>query len=151
MTVYHYAPGIHLPRIALTHHLRPGTSSRPLVVDPKASPWGRDALWFSTLPTWEPTATKLAINPRTGDFRPATEEEMQGMYRFAAPATVAPGTWDDFVRTSGIEPIMAASLIVAAHRQGSDPSTYRFTYAPVSLDLCDLTRWDGSEWRPLWE
>lgn len=149
MTVYHYAPGIHLPRIALTHSLRPGTSSRPRVTDPTASPWGRDALWFTTLPTWEPTATKLLINPRTGESRPATPDEMQGLYRFACPASVAPLTWEDFARTSGILPELAASLVVSARRQGSDPATYRLTYGPVSLDLCDVTRWDRNAWRPL--
>ena len=149
MTVYHYAPGIHLPKIALTHHLRPGTSSRPLVVDPKASPWGRDALWFSILPTWEPTATKLALNPYTGEMRPATDEEMGGRYRFACPAIVAPLTWGVFCETSGIHPARALALTLAAKRQGSDPATYRATYEPVSLDLCEITRWLGGEWRPL--
>lgn len=149
MTVYHYAPGIHLPRITLVHALRPGTRSRPLVTDPAASPWGRDALWFSTLPTWEPTATKLALNPRTGAARNATEEEMGGKYRFAAPASVAPLTWEDFIRTSGVHPAYAASLVATAILQGSDPATYRFTYGPVSLDLCEITRWNGKAWRPL--
>ena len=128
-TLYHYCPGDNVPKILTHGQLRPSAAG--------ARPGERPALWFTSRPTYEPTAIKLWV--QGGFVRSLTLQEMAeayGLARFVVPEEVAPLTWVDWARTSGVRAVEVKRMARASKRLGSDVKLYRAAYEPVPVELC---------------
>lgn len=141
--LWHYTVGTNVDLILACGELRP-TSVR---IERGEAP----ALWFSTEPFWEPTATKGVVTPHGA--RNATLQEMDvrggGLYRLGVNPPVAPHDWKSFVRISGISPGGASRLRKAGKAVGADHYRWFCSFDPVGrehwrclqrLDLC-ARRW----------
>lgn len=139
---FHYTAATTLLRIIASAEIRP-TSER-------ISPRERPAVWFSSHPVWEPTATKFV--KELGRPRPMTKTEMAarfGLGRIVVPVTVAPVTWEAFVRQSGIRKADAVRLARVAERQGARPSDWRVSFEPVPYaSWLGVEIWDEAGWHP---
>ena len=127
--VFHYTVLKYLPQVLTDQELRPTTAG--------VAATERPAVWFTTRPTWEPTANKMW---RTGDGRLvslSTEETAirgGGLIRIEVNPEVAPFTWADHVRLSGITKTMARALERVGSRDGSDPGEWRGGSGEGSVD-----------------
>jgi hypothetical protein len=116
----------------------------------------RPAVWFSTRPTWEPTATKGILDRQAGERRPAIMTEMLQhggpLCRLEVPVVVARHTWTQHRQRYEV-PRIADTLEANAREQGSDPSEWRVSYhdVPLSKVLCIEVSSDGETWRLAWD
>ena len=139
--VYHYCPASYVSRIVDAGVLRPSSAG--------GSTRERPTLWFTFRPTYEPTALKVYGRTRelTKQLSLHEQYKLLGLARFVAPADLAPLTWREWVRTSGVRGVEATRMVRAARRLGSDPSLYRATYDAVALGACvGVEVWDGEGW-----
>lgn len=142
--VYHYCPLDHIEPILASGELQPSGAGA------RASE--RPALWFTSRPTYEPTAIKM-IQTNGGGIRQLTLAEQAtafGLARIVVPASLAPLTWRQWVRESGVRAVDAKRLARCAKAQGSDVALYRATFEPVPLSSCfDIeVSDDGTAWVP---
>ena len=108
-------------------------------------PGERPAVWCSTDPVWEATATKgqehTVVDLRTGRVRrtgttTCTLDEMRArggeLARIAVRPEAAPYTWSDFRRLSGASPRMLNGMRGAAEAVGASPWAWRVAFAPIA-------------------
>jgi hypothetical protein len=108
----------------------------------------RPAVWFSSRPTWEPTATKGVIDSRTGRRRTATAAEMlrAGLVRIGVDASGL-STWLEHRQTGGISKADARQLVVAAKQVGANPGDWYVHYGPVAIQWwVRVQRWEADRW-----
>lgn len=139
---WHYTVGIYvLPIVAA------GKIARAKTGVPRGE---RPAVWFSSRPTWEPTATKGAIVD--GQRREMTISEMVehagGLVRLEVDVAVVRHTWADHQRIGQVDPRMATYLEAAAREHGADPRDWRVSYRDVPLGkvLSVEASDDGQAW-----
>ncbi len=128
--LYHYCPTTHLPRVLDDGFLRPSAEG---AAGSRETP----ALWFTSQPTYEPTAIKLW--EVGGVIRQMTLDEQArrcGLARIVVPPDLAPLTWAEWARTSGVRPEEVKRMARIAKRLGSDVRLYRATFDAVPVDRC---------------
>jgi hypothetical protein len=117
---------------------------------PKPAP---AVVWFSTNPDWEPTANKV-LSCADGSPRLLGRDEMHtigvGPLRFGVAPAVAPHTWHDFKRASGIKAKYASDMVAAAVKCQSRPSWWLATFdAVLRKEWLSVEQWDGWQWTPV--
>lgn len=108
----------------------------------------RPAVWFSSHPSWEPTANKGIIG-RDGSRRTATKAEMQarGMARIGVERNTAPHDWEAFKRLSGVSNFMASCMKRAGLDAGAKMSQWFVSFDPVPRERwVSVEVWNGSDW-----
>lgn len=146
MTWWHYTTTVGLTgALADNNTLRRATAG----IDLRAGE--RPVVWFTSRPTWEPTATKRRVNPQ-GEERMATIPEMVAaagpLIRIGFNADVARHTWQAYRHLSRVHPGIADALEAYARRMGSDPGDWRVSFHDVPLAKATAveTSPDGNEW-----
>lgn len=139
--LYHYFPTVHLPDILDDGSLRPSAAG--------GGRGERPALWFTSRPTYEPTAVKLVEEGHS--VRQMTLQEQArrfGLARITVPGHIAPLTWTDWVAESGVRPVEVKRMRRKARRLGSDIALYRATFDAVPVAACAAveTSADGRSW-----
>jgi hypothetical protein len=133
--------GVHVASILENGFIKPATNGVPANEKP--------AVWFSTVPHWEPTANKMWI--RGGRMYRLDQEETaargQGLFRIEVSPGAASHTWAAWKKLSGVAPADAAALSKAAHKMGSDPQRWRVSFDSVEKKLwLGIQRWNGRTW-----
>ncbi len=126
--IYHYTTGDRFLRIIASREIRPATAH----VEPPEIP----AVWLSSAPVWEPSATKGVIED--GVRRQASLAELIGLCGClvrieidpAAVHLLEPCTFRDALR---IPPDVHDRLIVAGLEMGANPTDWRAVAGPVPL------------------
>ncbi len=127
--LFHYCPGVYVPDILTHGQLLPSAAG--------AQVEERPTLWFTSRPTYEPTAVKMVVDGRF--LRLLTLQEMAegyGLARFVVPEEVAPLTWNDWVNEIGVPRHEAEVMAQYAETLGSDDSLYRATFEAVPVSDC---------------
>ena len=122
---WHYTTGERLRSIINSGAIIPTTAKVP--------PHEKPVAWFSTSDVWEPTATKVPIPGKLGQLM--TAQAQGGLARITVPASAAPHRIHDLSRLAGTTPEDWLGLVLAGLELGSDPTTWRFTLAPVPIAL----------------
>jgi hypothetical protein len=131
--IFHYTTGLKLRSIINSGHIKPSTAHVPISEKPVA--------WFSTNPTWEPTATKAPIPGKPGQL--ITAKAQNGLVRITAPGRCAPYIFPQLPLIAGTSPATCIGLLLAGLDLGADPSTWRFTPDPVPTALfCEVEFYD---------
>jgi hypothetical protein len=112
------------------------------------------AAWFSTNPVWEMTCNKLWQDGRSGQiFRLSKNKTMQvgkGLVRIEVHPEVAPYTWKDFLRMSGISRSTARGMLDIAKMVGANPWEWRASFEPIEMDYwLNVEGWNAETRR--WE
>jgi len=123
--IYHYTTGLKLRSIINSGCIKPTTA--------KIEPHEKPVAWFSTSPTWEPTATKVPVPGMQGQIE--TAKAQGGLVRITVPGTCAPYVFPQLPLIAGTKPSVCIGLLVAGLELGSDPDTWRFTPTPVPTAL----------------
>ena len=123
--VFHYTTGLKLEHILRSGEIRPTTTRVPGNEKPVA--------WFSTSPTWEPTATKVPNLGKVGQLMTACARG--SLARIAVPSSAAPYCFSQFPALAGTTPAGWLGLLLAGLELGADPSAWRFTPTPVPTAL----------------
>jgi hypothetical protein len=126
--IYHYTTGDRFLRIIANRAILPATAH----VQPPEIP----AVWLSSAPVWEPSATKGVMEH--GIRRQATFAELIGMCGCLvrievdpdAVDTLEPGAFRDALR---IPASVHDRLVAAGLEMGADPSAWLAVAAPVPL------------------
>jgi hypothetical protein len=122
---WHYTTGQKLAAILRSGAILPTTAKVP--------PHEKPVAWFSTNPTWEPTATKVPIPGKLGQIMTASAQG--GLARIQVPTSVAPHRIQDLPRLAGTTPEDWLGLVLAGLELGADPGSWRFTLSPVPVSL----------------
>lgn len=139
--LYHYTYGHKLPSIAAVGALIPTGASIPA--------WERPALWFSSNPTFEPTALKpMLVEGRAVRVPFERLAQMIGAYRFVLDGQHAVAQWPAARKLIGIRHADAAKMESVGRRLGAIPSQWWATIDPVPLDVLALEVWRESRWQP---
>ena len=140
---WHYTVISKIPDILSSGELRPTAVL--------ATRGERPALWFSTHPVWEPTATKMLMRADGQIYQPTPAElhEVAGLCRFAL-ATYAKRLqpFQDLARQIRMPAAEVPRLIVSGLAQGARPIQWWGTMRAISLADLQLERWNGSCWKP---
>ena len=140
-SLYHYCSGQHTFKIGETGAILPSAAG--------AKGRERPAVWLTSRPTYEPTAVKQwEDHSGIRQLTLAEQATLIGLARIVVPASLAPLTWAEWVRESGVRKSEAKWMAKRAHRLGSDVGLYRATFEPIPLEAClgiDVSR-DGVEW-----
>lgn len=123
--VYHYTTGMKLRSIINSGCIKPSTAHVP--------PHEKPVAWFSTSPTWEPTATKCPVPGKPGQLM--TAEAQSGLVRITVPSNAAPHRIQQLPKIAGTSLQAFTGLLLAGLDLGADPSTWRFTPEPVPTAL----------------
>lgn len=113
----------------------------------------RRAVWFTSRPTWEPTATSMILDKGATEPRKATLPELAekgaALIRIEVPADVARYDWAHHRKLGGVDPRIADALERVARADGSDPSEWRVSYrdVPLSAFIAIDESADGVHWR----
>jgi hypothetical protein len=119
--VFHYTTGLKLRSIINSGVIKPSTDHVPPAEKPVA--------WFSTSPTWEPTATKVPIPGKPGQL--VTAKAQGGLVRIAVPTSSAPYRIQHLPKIAGTTLEAYAGLILSGLELGADPGAWRFTPTAV--------------------
>ena len=144
--VWHYTVGCHLPNI-----LKAG------VLKVEEWRWERHrqprlAVWFTRADTWEQTACKgYCLGAGNGDVWDIfLDEELthlfcRGLVRIGVQPAVAPYTWHDYKRLSGMPNRELKGLYDSTLRMGSRVGSWRLSFDPVPQSKWDkLEYWNAS-------
>jgi hypothetical protein len=123
--IYHYTTGGKLKQIINTGAIKPTTAK----IEPNEKP----VVWFSTSPTWEPTATKVPVPGKQGQI--ITAKAQSGLVRITVPATCAPYAFSQLPLIAGTSIKACIGLLHAGLELGADPRAWRFTPTPVPVSL----------------
>jgi hypothetical protein len=123
--IYHYTTGLKLRSIINSGIIKPTTAK----IEPNEKP----VAWFSTNPTWEPTATKVPVPGKHGQI--ITAQAQSGLVRITVPATCAPYAFPQLPLIAGTSIKACIRLLHAGLELGADPRAWRFTPAPVPVCL----------------
>ena len=122
---YHYTTGLKLRSIINSGCIKPTTA--------KIEPHEKPVAWFSTSPTWEPTATKAPVPGKQGQI--ITAKAQNGLVRITVPATCAPYAFPQLPLIAGTSIKACIGLLHAGLELGADPRAWRFTPTPVPMCL----------------
>lgn len=144
--LFHYTTAIHVKSIIRDGFIKLATEL--------VSPGERPAVWLSTAPHWEGTASKMVMSHNGEVFRTTRVSEM-AKYVLPARIEVDPTqlslvSWREFKRTSGIDASLARALERSAKRTfASDPYQHHCSYEPIpsSAFIC-IEYWRNWEWYP---
>jgi hypothetical protein len=123
--IYHYTTGLKLRSIINSGCIKPTTA--------KIEPHEKPVAWFSTSPTWEPTATKVPVPGKQGQI--ITAQAQSGLVRITVPATCAPYVFPQLPLIAGTSIKVCIGLLHAGLELGADPRAWRFTPEPVPVCL----------------
>jgi hypothetical protein len=123
--VYHYTTGLKIRSIINSGSIKPSTAHVPPTEKPVA--------WFSTSPTWEPTATKCPIPGKPGQL--VTAKAQGGLVRITVPTNSAPYRIQQLPKIAGTSLEAYARLILTGLELGADPGAWRFTPTAVPSAL----------------
>ena len=123
--VFHYTTGLKLRSIINSGVIKPTTA--------KIEPHEKPVAWFSTSPTWEPTATKVPITGKAGQV--ITAKAQGGLVRITVPADCAPYGFQQLPLIAGTSPSACIGLLLAGLELSADPGAWRFTPTPVPSAL----------------
>ena len=123
--IFHYTTGSKLREIINSGCIKPTTAK----IEPNEKP----VAWFSTSPTWEPTATKAPIAGKQGQL--LTAQAQSGLVRITVPATCAPYVFPQLPLIAGTSIKACIGLLHAGLELGADPRAWRFTPEPVPVCL----------------
>jgi hypothetical protein len=123
--LYHYTTGLKLRSIINSGCIKPTTAK----IEPEEKP----VAWFSTSPTWEPTATKVPVPGKQGQI--ITAEAQSGLVRITVPATCAPYKFPQLPLIACTSIKACIGLLHAGLELGADPRAWRFTPTPVLTAL----------------
>ena len=150
MIVWHYTTGRNMIGIERSGMIR--------VSDVGLAPGERGAVWFSARETWEPSATKNAMNPVTGLHVTMTLDAMMrdcwGLFRIAVRREkTAPTSFARWRRMSGCPPLLCTHLDRVARDLGSNPVDWWVSFRDVPRALwLGIDMMIGDEtWVPLIE
>ena len=139
-TLWHYTTGQKLQGILKAGEIRPSTSH----LDAGEKP----VVWFSSRPTWEPTATKCSVPGKLGQL--ITAKAQHGLVRIAVPTSAVPYTFQYVHLVAGATPQTCAGLILAGLEMGADPNDWWFTPRPFPVALfrgIELYEFGQDQWR----
>lgn len=128
---WHYTVGKHLVSILEDGCIKLATYG--------IGPHERPVAWFSTVPGWEPSASKRMKYPdgTTIDLTDRKTHELCGGWaRIGVLPEVAPLSWEELKEQSGIKPQDARRLVDLARRRGANPKNWFGTFQRVPR-----TRW----------
>jgi hypothetical protein len=143
---WHYTTGYHFKLIIQSEAIMPRATG---VMSPDDSP----AIWFSTSPTWESTATKGAISP-DGSHRNMTIDEMMthlgGLFRLG----VSMNSFDllpfsNYMQTSHAPRGLLDSLVKSGIEMGGDPNNWHYTNKRIPLVSCFVDQFKNDTWNRL--
>jgi len=124
--LWHYTTFKSIESILIDKNIMPATD----FVDAKRE---KPAVWFSSNQYYEETARRGI--KEDNQVRRATFEEMTqaegGLARVGVKPEMAPHTWEDFKRTSGIPRRVATALEEVAAQEGANPEEWRASFEPV--------------------
>jgi len=120
-TLWHYTTAHKLGAILASGAIIPATAA----IDPGESP----VVWFSSRPTWEPTATKCPAPGRLGQILTAAAQG--GLVRIAVRPEIAPYRFAHLPIVAGTQPSTCVRLCVAGIEMGGDPDDWHFATTPV--------------------
>jgi hypothetical protein len=138
--LWHYTTVEKLRLIINSGHIRPSTA--------RIEPNERPVAWFSSRPTWEPTATKCPLTGKLGQY--VTASAQGGLARIAVPPGTAPYIFPHLPLVAGTSPTACIGLLLAGLELGADPDDWRFTPETVPVALfssIDLFDFDHDQWR----
>lgn len=112
----------------------------------------RPVVWFTASEDWDPIVNK-AIRLADDSLRALSRDELHtiglGPMRVGVAANLAPFTWRDYKRESGIPAKAASQITAAAARCQSHPSAWFATFEPVGRSQWQVVeQWDGWRWVP---
>lgn len=142
--IYHYTSGSHLEKILQDGKLIVSEWERNNKVKPPA-------LWLSTNPVWEQTATKLMQAPN-GEIRPLSKDEqhtMFGLYRFVLTYEKEKlCTWKKYKYKSNTTHLVYEAMEKAGTEKGANPDEWFATFENIPLKNClKCEVWDGKTWQ----
>ncbi len=143
--IWHYTLRQHYEGMLRTGDIQPAAAYAPQPTRP--------AVWFTTRADWDPIVNK-SIVCADGTRRELSRDELHtiglGPMRLGVAARLAPLTWHEFKRESGISAKAASALVAAAARVQSHPSQWFATYSPVPREQWSaVEQWDGWRWSPV--
>lgn len=128
-TVWHYTKSVHIPKILADRLIKPATLFVPL--------GERPIVWFSTNAEWERSVHDREVLLRMG-IAPC---------RIAVCADVAPYSFNELRKRSGMRSKTAHALVDVANSMGADPWEWRATFESVPAERwLNIEVWDGARW-----
>jgi hypothetical protein len=124
-TLWHYTTRQKLEQILASGGIQPSTA--------KLEPGEKPVVWFSSRPTWEPTATKCPLTGKLGQI--VTAAAQGGLARIAVPAHTAPYAFPQLPLMAGTSPQACIGLLLAGLELGADPDHWHFSMQPVPRQL----------------
>jgi hypothetical protein len=140
--LWHYTTVEKLKLIINGGHIRPSTAR----LDANEKP----VVWFSSRPTWEPTATKCPLAGNLGQI--VTAAAQGGLARISVAPSTAPFIFPQLPLVAGTTPATCIGLLLAGFELGADPDHWRFTTEPVPVALfreVELFDFEQDRWRAI--
>jgi hypothetical protein len=140
--LYHYTTVKKLRLIINSGHIRPSTA--------RIEPHEKPVVWFSSRPTWEPTATKCPFAGKLGQL--VTASVQGGLARVSVPPETAPYIFPQLPLIAGTKPSVCIGLLLAGLDLEADPDQWRFSLEPVPVALfreVELFDFDQDRWRAI--
>ena len=140
--LWHYTTVEKLRSIINSGHIKPSTA--------KLEPDEKPVVWFSSRPTWEPTATKCPLTGKLGQI--VTASAQGGLARISVPPSTAPFIFPQLPLLAGTSPATCIGLLLAGLELGANPDHWRFAIEPVPVALfreVELFDFDQDRWRAI--
>lgn len=143
--LYHYTSGQHLELILTKGELTVSEWERKNKVKPPA-------VWLSTNPIWENTATKLISEK--GIIRKLTKAEQHQLYGLVRFVLVFKKerlcSWAKYKHVSNTPTEMYVALERSGLEQGANPNEWFASFKNIPLSDCiSCEKWNGEKWSPL--
>lgn len=127
--IRHYTVGDSFNEILRDNLIRPATAYIPKHEKP--------IVWFSTEEFWEPTVSK-GLLLADGTIKDLNMTDMlaknMSLFRIGVDPDTAPLRWSDIKEQSGMLGETARNLAARAKKVGGNPSRWRGTFEPVSIE-----------------
>ncbi len=124
-TLWHYTTRQQLNQILVSGVIQPSTA--------KLEPGEKPVVWFSSRPTWEPTATKCPLTGKIGQL--VTAAAQGGLARIAVSPNTAPYGFPQLPLMAGTSPRECIGLLLAGLELGADPDHWHFSMQPVPREI----------------
>lgn len=143
--LFHYTTASRLRKICGTDEIRQATAHVP--------PNERPAAWFSFRETFEPSALKGLVDPKTGRVRTASFDELVEIdtpMRIEVDPSVAPLNFATWEKASGVLPRTAQGLRRLAKMQGAKVEDWRVSFEPIGAEhWLAVEAYLNREWRTI--
>jgi hypothetical protein len=139
--LWHYTTRQKLEQILATGVIQPSTA----FIEPAEKP----VVWFSSRPTWEPTATKCPLTGKLGQY--VTASAQGGLARIAVVPSSAPYRFAQLPLVAGTSPATCIGLVMAGLEVGADPDQWFFTPQAVPRAMwqaIEVYDFDADRWDP---